>query len=833
MRMGIRFFSALRPRQLNQRPMLFQARNHTILARVKNWRCNGRTNKARIFWYFSFWRDSCSARTIIVALALKSVLLLGQNPYSTPSKLAEGNSIYALRCAGCHGADAHGTDQGPRLAGNRKVRARSAEDLRELIHNGIAGSGMPAFDLSPHELDALADLVRSLNAPAAENTITGNSKEGEQFFFGKGNCASCHMVCGRGEPIGPDLSNVGNEKSIDQIREALLQPSTHITPGYELVNVQLRDGNAIRGFARGRSNFDIQLQDREGKFHLIQEGQISAIVDEKGSPMPAVKASAEELADLMAYLSRPASAKAEVPTLARPASEDGIDFSRILHPRPGDWLSYNGKLNGNRYSDLTQINTSSVSRVEVKWTFSIPLWSELLPDSGYFIENMEYFGLEVVPLVADGIMYVTGPHQAFALDALTGRPIWHYSRPRTPGLVGDASLGTNKGVALLGDKIFMVTDNAHLIALNRVTGQLVWEVVMPDEAQHYGATMAPLIVKDMVIAGVSGGDWGIRGFLAAYNAATGQRVWRHWTIPDKGEPGSDSWIGSAAALGGGATWLTGSYDPETGTLYWATGNPFPDSDDRQRGGDNLYTNCVLALNPDTGKLKWYYQFTPHDLHDWDATEPNVLVDALYRGQDRKLLLHADRNGFFYVFDRTNGQLLLAKTFLNRLTWARGIGPNGRPELLPGNDVVCPNDATNWNSTAFSPATRLYYLMALEQCIVKLSPGNWRQKDRPPEEPGKKYLRALDIETGKIVWEIPEIGPTEGKRMAGVLGTAGGLLLYGDPSGDFVAVDERDGKPLWHFPTNAIIKTSPMTYMVGGKQFVALAVGSNIMCFGLP
>jgi PQQ-dependent dehydrogenase (methanol/ethanol family) len=433
--------------------------------------------------------------------------------------------------------------------------------------------------------------------------------------------------------------------------------------------------------------------------------------------------------------------------------------------------------------------------------------------------------------VADGIMYITGPNQAFALDARSGHQIWHYSRPRTPGLVSDASLGTNRGVAILGDKVFMVTDNAHLIALHRVTGRLVWEVVMPDEPQHYGSTVSPLIVKDMVIAGVSGGDWGIRGFISAYKATTGERVWRRWTVPTTGEPGIETWKGSAVKYGGGATWLTGSYDADTDTLFWATGNPFPNSDDRERGGDNLFTNCVLALEPATGKLKWYYQFTPHDVHDWDATEPNVLVNTKFRGQDRKLLLHANRNGFFYVFDRTDGRLLLAEKLTRRLTWASGIGADGRPVLQPEHDVSCPDHATNWNGTAFSPKTGLYYVMVLEKCEVKLSPGNWRNA-HPVVEPGKKYLRALDIETGKIVWEIPEVGPTDGKRVAGVLATAGGIVFYGDSDGEFVAVDERDGKTLWHLPLNATIKTSPMTYAVGGEQFVALAVGSNIMCFGL-
>jgi PQQ-dependent dehydrogenase (methanol/ethanol family) len=691
---------------------------------------------------------------------------------------------------------------------------------------------MPPFDLPSVELDALATLVHSLNGPAAEASVSGDFAAGEQFFFGKGQCASCHMVQGKGSPIGPDLSNVGSQMTVDQIREALLQPGANITPGYKLVTVQLRDGRAIRGFARNRSNFDIRLQDLEGKFHLLQEGQISAIREEKQSLMPPLKAGPEELQNLMAYLGRLTGVTPGVPVSTRSPERQGPDFSRILNPEPGEWLSYNGTLSGNRYSDLTEINTANVNKLVVRWTFSIPLWKQLLPDTAYFVENMRYFGLETTPLVSDGIMYVTGPQQAFALDPLTGRTIWHYTRPRTSGLVSDASLGSNRGMALLEDKVFMVTDNAHLIALNRTTGRLVWEAVMPDEPQHYGSTVAPLVVKDMVIAGVSGADWGIRGFLSAYKASTGERVWRFWTIPSKGELGSETWKGKEPLFGGGSTWLTGTYDSETDTLYWPTANPYPNSDDRDRPGDNLFTNCILALNPDTGKLKWHYQFTPHDIYDWDATEPPVLINTQYRGETRKLLLQANRNGFFYVFDRTNGQILLAEKFLKQLNWASGIGPDGRPQLLPEGEERCPEDATNWNATAFSPVTRLYYVMAHEKCVVKLSQGSRKRKSQQ-EEPGKKYLRALDIETGKIVWENPQIGVTEGKRNAGVLATAGGLLFYGDPSGDLVAVDERDGKVLWHFATNELIKTSPITYSISGKQFIALAVGSNIMCFGLP
>jgi PQQ-dependent dehydrogenase (methanol/ethanol family) len=727
---------------------------------------------------------------------------------------------------------------------------------------------MPAFDLPSDTIDALATTIASWNAVAAKASVPGDAAAGRQFFVGKGQCVSCHLAQGEGSAIGPDLSDVALTLTVDEIRDALLNPGARIAPGYDLVSVRLRNGETLRGFARSRSSFDLAVQDLKGALHPLSLDEVASITDEKQSHMAAVKASAGELRDVIAYLSRmtgvrpgalPSLAPPALPALSErqrvegserpstiaqglssvegrtrvegPRPHTGIDFSRILNPKDGEWPTFNGNVSGNRYSPLTLINKSNVSRLSVKWTFSIPLWSLFHPDTPYYRQNMQYFGLETVPIVADGVMYVTGPNQVFALDPRTGHQIWHYSRPRSTDLVSDASLGTNRGVAVLGDHVFMVTDNAHLVALHRITGRPVWEVVMPDEPQKYGGTMAPLVVKDMVIAGVSGGDWGIRGFLSAYKAATGERVWRHWTIPAKGDPGFETWQGTAVATGGGGTWQTGSYDPDTDTLYWATGNPWPNSDDRERGGDNLFTDCVLALDPATGKLKWYYQFTPHDVRDWDANEPNVLVNTTYRGQERKLLLHADRNGFFYVFDRTNGKLLLAEKFVRRLTWASGIGADGRPIRIPERDISCPDHATNWHSTAFSPTTRLYYVMAMEKCIVRMSPGSWKA-ERPRVDPATRYLRALDIETGKIVWEVAQAGPPDGKRDAGVLGTASGILFYGDASGYFVAADERDGKTLWRVPLNATIKTSPMTFSMGGQQFIALAVGSTIVCFGL-
>lgn len=477
-------------------------------------------------------------------------------------------------------------------------------------------------------------------------------------------------------------------------------------------------------------------------------------------------------------------------------------------PQPGDWRTYDGNLTGNRYSPLKQITTANVAALKLKWVFPLP-----------------YFGIETTPLAADGVLYVTGPNQVFALDAVTGNPLWQYSRPASRGLSGDAKLGTNRGVALLRDKVFFVTDNAHLLALDRATGNLIWDKPlapeMPGEHHEYGGTVAPLVVHDTVVAGVAGADHGIRGFVAAFHADTGALAWRTWTVPRRGERGIETWQAKEPITGGGSTWLTGSYDASADTLYWATGNPWPDGDDRDRPGDNLYTNCVLALDARTGRIKWHYQFTPHDVKDRDATEPNVLVDTTYRGKPSKLLLHADRNGFFYVLDRTEGAVLLAKPFLRRVDWASEI-KDGHPVVVDPRG--CPSDAANWDAAAFSPETRLYYVMTLEECTGK--PTGY------PDQTGQRYLRALNIDTGAVAWEVPQPGPARAKTWSGVLATAGGLLFYGQPNGGFTAADPRTGKMLWHFPTNVRMKAGPMTFTWEGKQYVAVAAGPNILCFGL-
>jgi putative heme-binding domain-containing protein len=492
-------------------------------------------------------KESRTGLYLLLTALFPPALLLCQNPQAAPSTLIQdGKTVYASSCSGCHGADTLGTDHAPKLTGNPDVRRRTVDQLHNLIMSGIPSAGMPAFGSLPqHQLDAIAAYIHSLNSPASQNIVPGDAAMGGQFFWGEGNCGTCHMIHGRGSSTGPDLSDVGSRMTAIEIHTALLDPDQQITPGYQLVTATLRNGKTVHGFARGRTNFDLQLQEPDGTLHLLQAHDIVDVVDESHSLMKPVNAAPEQIQNLSAYLSQltgiePGPLK-EANSGYVSQSQD-IDFSRILKPRPGDWPTYNGKVDGNRYSNLTQINASN--------------------------------------------------------------------------------------------------------------------------------------------------------------------------------------------------------------------------------------------------------------------------------------------------------LLLTKTFLHRVNWATGIGPDGRPQLavLPATasnrEKSCPDNAANWSSTAFSETTRLYYLMTLEDCHEVKTPDE--QKASPyPDKPGERYMRAINIDTGEVAWEIPQRGPVILKTWSGVLGTAGGVVFYGDPNGAFVAVDERKGKTLWHFDTNVGMKASPMTFSVDGKQFVAVAAGSAFLCFGLP
>jgi len=407
---------------------------------------------------------------------------------------------------------------------------------------------------------------------------------------------------------------------------------------------------------------------------------------------------------------------------------------------PQNWLNYSGGYFSQRHSTLNQITPANVKNLELKWIHQTRL-------TGTW---------QATPLVVDGVMYITGWNEIFALDATTGRQLWTYSEPHTEGLLGDAGSGSNRGAALAGDRVFMVTDHAHVLAFNRFTGEKVWDVEMANYKDGYSATVPALVVGDLLIQGMSGGDEGVRGFLDAYKISTGERVWRFWTIPKRGEPGSETWKGQAIDHGCGATWQTGAYDATLDLVYWPTGNPCPDHAGEERIGDNLYTSSVVALNAKTGQLKWYYQFTPHDTNDWDATQPVILIDEPWQGRPRKLLIQGNRNGMFYVLDRTTGEFLLGSNLSTKITWMKGFTKEGRPIINPEavatkeGIALCPgpNGGANWPEASYSPMTKLFYTRVADSCGIStasddpLTNNRWFGEIKPDPPAAQEKLAAL-------------------------------------------------------------------------------------------
>jgi alcohol dehydrogenase (cytochrome c) len=503
----------------------------------------------------------------------------------------------------------------------------------------------------------------------------------------------------------------------------------------------------------------------------------------------------------------------------------------VKTPVAENWPSYNGDYSGRRFSSLNQINKTNVGQLRAAWVFH--------PGNTQ--------RLEATPVVVRGVMYVTSANDVFALDARTGRSLWHYSRPVSSGLLDDAAAHKSRGVAVWQHFVYSETDDAHLLCLDARSGNLLWDVQYADKAKHYGGTSAPLAIKDSVIVGTSGGDSGVRGFLVAFDALTGKMKWHLWTIPGPGEPGSESWPGDSYLHGGATTWMPGTYDPELDTLYWTTSNAAPDFVGDSRPGDNLYTASVLAIDPTSGKLKWYFQFTPHDVYDYDANETPVIVDVQESGSVRRLLVQADRNGFYYVLDRNNGKFLRATPFLKKVTWATSIDASGRPVLsgqIPSKEgtLICPGivGATNWFSPSYNPATGLFYVMALENCNLYFAKPKPFTKGETfygtgtkhaPDEHSEKVLLALSVEDGKEVWRYPQTG--RGNSWGGTLTTAGGLVFFADDADSFEAVDAETGRALWHFNTGQPFSASPMTYAVDGVQYVTICAGSDVFSFSLP
>ena len=439
-------------------------------------------------------------------------------------------------------------------------------------------------------------------------------------------------------------------------------------------------------------------------------------------------------------------------------------------------------------------------------------------------------------------MYLTGPfNNAWALDARTGRPFWRYQRQLPTDLTYGNVSPVNRGFGLLGDRLFMLTLDAHLVSLNAKTGTVLWDSVLADYKIGYAATGAPLVVKDKVIVGISGGDFPTRGFIDAYDPKTGARIWRFYTVPGPGEPGSETWpAADVMARGGGATWVTGSYDPELNMIYWGTGNPNPLYYGDDRKGTNLYTASIVALDADTGTLKWTFQFSPHDTHDWDSTHVPVLADLTIGGQPRKVVMVANRNGFFYVFDRVTGKLLVGKPFSDT-TWARELGPDGHPIVLNDGSKGCLPDqwgSTNYMPPSFDPALQLFFVTVRETCAQYLPvkeeivPGRISNSGTVRRDAEHSYgvLRAIDPTTVERKWEFKYPTPT----MAGVMSTASGVVFAGDNEGNFIAFDARTGKSVWSYSTGSPIwGAAPMTFMLDGRQHVIIGSGTTVTAFALP
>jgi alcohol dehydrogenase (cytochrome c) len=519
----------------------------------------------------------------------------------------------------------------------------------------------------------------------------------------------------------------------------------------------------------------------------------------------------------------------------REAAVSEVPSERILRAdrEPQNWLTYSGTFMSQRHSGLTQITPENAKDLTLKWVF----------------QSRSLEKHEVTPLVVEGVMYtVQGINDVFALDAATGKTIWSYLYK--PDAAARNCCGQEtRGLAILGDKVFLAALDTTLIAINAKTGKEVWKTQAADPKQRYSMTHAPLAIKDKIIAGVAGGEFGIRGFIGAWDANTGKEIWRFYTVPGPGEPGNETWSGDSWMHGGAPIWETGSYDPDTNLTFWGTGNAGPDWNGDARKGDNLYSSSVIALDADTGKLKWHYQFSPHNEFDWDATQIPVLADIQFQGRARKAMLWANRNGMFYVLDRTNGQFLLGKPFV-KVNWATGFDERGRPIRAPGIEptkdgtLVYPGNqgGTNWYNPSFSPRTGLFYIPTWEN-----SSSVYVKGEQPPEfHSGQTFsgdfprlgnnaedvysaIRAVDPQTGEKKWDYRLSAPS---TEAGVLTTASDVLFSGGRDGAFYALNARDGHLLWETNLGPSVSAGPITYSVKGSQYVSIQAGSALFTFGL-
>ena len=494
-----------------------------------------------------------------------------------------------------------------------------------------------------------------------------------------------------------------------------------------------------------------------------------------------------------------------------------VTDQQLLKPDPQDWLMYSGTYNSQRHSALKELTAANVAGLKAAWV--------------YHMAGQE--AIQAVPIVYRGVMYVSQFNRIDAIDARSGNIVWQYQRP-------PLSRGAQRGTAIHQNRLFVTAADGALVAIDARTGHTIWETKVA--APWRLAGQAPLVARGKVI--VSGNN--PSGFIQAYDAESGKHLWTWNAIPQKaGDPGSETWASDSFKLGGGPIWVSGSYDPAQNVIFYGTGQPGSQWAGEVREGDNLYSDCIVAIDVDSGKLKWFFQNTPHDVHDWDSLEMPVLIDVPFRGTPRKLLVQANRNGYYYILDRTNGKFLSGTPFVSKVNWASGLTAEGRPMPIPGHEPsvegsqTCPSTAgaTNWPSPAYNPDLNYFFVIAQEGCGL-----NIRSSDRPgagggylespkPEEAWQLYVRALDATSGKTIWDFQQIGSFH--YGPGVLSTAGGLVFAGEHKGQISALDARSGKSLWHFNTGDLITSSPISYAIDGKQYIAVASGTNIVAFSLP
>jgi alcohol dehydrogenase (cytochrome c) len=779
---------------------------------------------------------------IVASISMEIAHAQGQpdaqaNPFADDANApAAGKRLFDASCVACHGAAGSGTERAPTLDTGRFKHGDEDFDLFQTIQKGVAGTQMPPFSaLRAEEIWQLVAYVRSLSRIASGDASAppvGDASRGEQLFFGEGQCSSCHEINGRGPPLAPDLSESGKQPPA-ALRTGIEHASRPFGPGARYVKVSLRDGTELDGLVKNEDSFTVILQGFDGENRPLERRQIRTITSAPPAMAPASLAqrlSSEQKGDLVAYLSRQ---KQRTAVASIAAKDAGLSFDRLSRAErePHNWPTYWGSYRADHFSELTQIDRRNVATLQARWAAPLPGSSPL----------------ESTPLVVDGVMYVAGPPgDVYALDARSGLQIWKFHRPQQR--VNPFQINPfNRGVAVLGKRVFVNTLDNNLIALDARSGRVLWEQNLADTMQGYTMTGAPLALDDKVIVGISGGEMGIRGFISAYDARDGRLLWRFDTIPAPGQPGQETWPGDSWKTGGGATWLTGSYDTELHLLYWAVGNPGPDYDPENRKGDNLYSCSVLALDPSTGRLVWHYQFSPHDTHDWDSTEDMILADVPVGGQVRKVLLHADRNGFFYTLDRATGAFLSAVPFV-RQTWNKGFEPNGRPIVDPaslstpeGHPVAPAIGGTNFQAPSYDRARQVLFLDFFDAegsatySPAKYQPGQiftgarFRGAQRLSAQPIQGVV-ALEVGSGRKLWTFPL---TRGSQSAGVLATRGGVVFAASAEGNLIALDARSGKSLWHFQTGGQIMASPMSYGVDGTQFIAIAAGNTLYSFALP